>query len=45
VVTLVTFSDPGTHVLRAIADDGYLFTVHDVTVTVTGGTPGEDARR
>jgi hypothetical protein len=45
VVTQAMFSEPGTYVLRAIADDGYLFTVHDVTVTVTGGTTGEHAGR
>jgi hypothetical protein len=41
VVTTVTFTKPGTYVLRAIADDGYLFSTQDVTVTVkeraTGG--------
>jgi hypothetical protein len=36
VVTKATFSEPGTYVLRAIADDGYLFSVHDVTVDVAG---------
>jgi hypothetical protein len=41
VVTRATFTEPGTYVLRAIADDGYLFTVHDVTVAVKakGGAP------
>jgi hypothetical protein len=34
VVTKATFNEPGTFVLRAIADDGYLFTTRDVTVTV-----------
>jgi hypothetical protein len=29
-----TFSAPGTYVLRATANDGQLFTFHDVTVTV-----------
>jgi hypothetical protein len=32
--TTVTFSAPGTYVLRAIANDGLLETAHDVTVTV-----------
>lgn len=31
----VSFSAPGTYVLRAIADDGQLFTTRDVTVTVS----------
>jgi hypothetical protein len=30
-----TFSEPGTYVLRAIASDGSLFTMSNVTVTVT----------
>lgn len=30
----VSFSAPGTYVLRAVADDGQLFTSRDVTVTV-----------
>ena len=34
VVTRATIAAPGTYVLRAIADDGYLYTVKDVTVTV-----------
>jgi hypothetical protein len=38
VVTKASFSEPGSYVLRAIADDGYLFSVHDVTVDVTGAT-------
>jgi uncharacterized protein YfaS (alpha-2-macroglobulin family) len=29
-----TFSAPGTYVLRVTANDGQLFTSHDVTVTV-----------
>jgi len=33
--TLVTFSEPGTYVLRARADDGALASDDDVTVTVT----------
>jgi hypothetical protein len=35
VVTSATFSEPGTYVLRAMADDGYLYTPLDVTVTVS----------
>ncbi len=35
VVTTATFSEPGTYVLRAMADDGYLYTPLDVTVTVS----------
>jgi hypothetical protein len=31
----VTFSEPGTYVLRAVASDGSLFTYDNVTVTVT----------
>jgi len=34
VVTTASFSAPGTYVLRALADDGYLSTPLDVTVTV-----------
>jgi hypothetical protein len=33
--TTVTFSQPGTYVLRAVASDGALFTYDNVTVTVT----------
>ena len=33
--TAVTFSQPGTYVLRAQAHDGGLFTTEDITVTVT----------
>jgi len=35
-VTTVSFSDPGTHVLRAYADDSIFTTPVDVTVTVRG---------
>ena len=35
VVTTARFSAPGTFVIRAMADDGYLYTPADVTVTVT----------
>jgi hypothetical protein len=34
--TQASFSAPGTYVLRAIANDGQLFTTRDVTVTVSG---------
>jgi len=34
-VTEVTFQEPGTYVLRAVASDGSLFTYQNVTVTVT----------
>lgn len=34
--TTVTFSAPGSYVIRAYADDGIVFTPADVTVTVTG---------
>jgi hypothetical protein len=33
-VTEVTFEEPGTYVLRAVASDGSLFTYENVTVTV-----------
>jgi hypothetical protein len=35
----VTFSAPGTYVLRAIANDGQLYTTREITVTVNGSTP------
>jgi autonomous glycyl radical cofactor GrcA len=34
-ITQVTFSEPGTYVLRAVASDGAIFTYDNVTVTVT----------
>jgi len=34
-VAQVTFQEPGTYVMRALASDGSLFTSEDVTVTVT----------
>jgi hypothetical protein len=34
LTTKVTFSVPGTYVLRAIASDGQLESIHSVTVTV-----------
>lgn len=36
--TAVTFSDPGTYVIRAYADDGIVLDAADVTVMVSGGT-------
>jgi len=36
VSTTARFSAPGTYVIRAMADDGALFTPVDVTVTVSG---------
>jgi hypothetical protein len=35
--TAVTFSQPGTYVIRAYADDGIVFEPVDITVAVTGG--------
>lgn len=37
LMTKVSFSAPGTYVLRAIASDGQLESIHDVTVTVNPG--------
>ena len=34
IVTTATFTEPGTYVLRGMADDGYLYSYADVTVTV-----------
>ena len=34
-ITQVTFSEPGTYVLRAVASDGAIFTYDNLTVTVT----------
>ena len=39
VSSKVSFSAPGTYVIRAIANDGQLFTTRDVTVTVTPVAP------
>lgn len=39
-VTTVTFSQPGTYVLRAWADDGPLYSTAEVTVKVTGASAG-----
>jgi len=38
MVTTIKFKQPGTYVLRAIADDGYLYSTQDVTVTVEGSS-------
>jgi hypothetical protein len=38
VETVATFSEPGTYVLRALAEDPALYSTADVTVTVTGRT-------
>ena len=35
IVTTAVFSEPGTYVIRGMADDGYLYSAADVTVTVT----------
>jgi hypothetical protein len=37
LTTKVSFSAPGTYLLRAIAGDGQIESIHDVTVTVTAG--------
>lgn len=41
LTTKVSFSEPGTYVLRAIADDSQLFTTRDVTVNVIGKSSQE----
>jgi hypothetical protein len=40
----VSFSAPGTYVLRAIASDGQLYTSRDVTVTVNPSTSAQNQR-
>ena len=35
IVTTARFPEPGLYVIRGLADDGYLYTAVDVTVTVT----------
>jgi hypothetical protein len=40
----VSFSTPGTYVLRAIASDGQLYTPRDVTVTVNPSTSAQQQR-
>ena len=37
LTTKVSFSAPGTYLLRAIASDGQLESIHEVTVTVNAG--------
>jgi hypothetical protein len=44
VVVEATFSEPGTYVLRALADDGALLGGDEVTVTVTGAPPTQPGR-
>lgn len=39
-----SFSAPGTYLLRAIAGDGQLFAIHEVTVTVNPSASGPDRR-
>lgn len=41
--TQVTFSEPGTYVVRAYADDGIVFESADVTITVVG-TPNRSGQ-
>jgi hypothetical protein len=43
-VTKASFSEPGTYVLRAYADDGVLTSSVDVTVMVKRGPPGDVQR-
>jgi hypothetical protein len=44
-VASARFSEPGTYVLRAYADDGVLMSYADVTVVVTPGAPGTPRQR
>jgi hypothetical protein len=37
-VTQATFDKPGVYLLKAVADDGALLGMDDITVTVTGST-------
>ena len=39
-VTTARFSEPGTYIIRGMADDGYLYSAADVTVTVTAPPQG-----
>jgi len=41
-VVRAIFDEPGTYVLRAYAEDMSLFSMHTLTVTVTGGTSAKD---
>jgi hypothetical protein len=40
----VSFSAPGTYVLRATANDGQLYTSRDITVNVSAGASSQDTR-
>jgi hypothetical protein len=40
--TRATFDKPGTYVLTIYAEDMSLFSMHTLTVTVTGGPSGKD---
>ena len=44
LTTKATFSTPGTYVLRATANDGQLYTSHDVTVSVNSTSSAQDVR-
>jgi hypothetical protein len=44
VSTSARFSEPGTYVLRAFADDSSLFATAEVTVRVDPGSGGESRR-
>jgi hypothetical protein len=41
----VSFGAPGTYVLRATANDGQLFTSHDISVTVNASASGQPNQR
>jgi hypothetical protein len=42
LTTKASFSAPGKYVLRAIASDGQLESIHEVTVTVNPGGPAQN---
>jgi hypothetical protein len=42
--TTVSFSEPGTHVIRGYADDGVYTTPADVTVIVKSGATSQPQR-
>ena len=44
LTTKATFSTPGTYMLRATANDGQLYTSHDVTVSVNSTSSVQDVR-
>ena len=44
IVVDATFSEPGTYILRALADDGALLGSDEVTVTVTGNARTQPER-